>query len=174
MPGNTQHCDVPIPEPLTVLRAFGHMHLLGRSIKVELNPHIAKAQTLLDVSKFHFDHQRRPPMPAPVTSTPATPCGSPIPHDATLRQAAELSKLHPIVVSGDGTSVEMCLGLLTATVRLDAGTAPASETIHPSGPDRGRRPRGRPKTGRIRYSLQPQPIGPTARRPDRRTHDPPI
>ena len=70
VPGNTQHCDVLVPEPLTVYAAFGHMHLLGRSIKVELNPDTAKAQTLLDVPNFDFDHQRLQPMPTPVDINP--------------------------------------------------------------------------------------------------------
>ena len=40
-------------------------------------------------------------------------------HDATLRQKLpQLSQLPPrYVVWGDGTSDEMCLGLLTATLR---------------------------------------------------------
>ena len=29
VPGNTQHCDIAIPQPTTVYAAFGHMHLLG-------------------------------------------------------------------------------------------------------------------------------------------------
>ena len=119
VPGNTKHCDVPIPEPLTVYAAFGHMHLLGRSIKVELNPDTANAQTLLDVPNFDFDHQRRQPMPAPVDVNPGDTVRVTCTHDATLRQKLpQLSKLPPrYVVWGDGTSDEMCLGLLTATVR---------------------------------------------------------
>ena len=119
VPGNTQHCDVPIPQPLTVYAAFGHMHLLGRSIKVELNPDTPKAQTLLDVPNFDFDHQRLQPMPSPVDVNPGDTVRVTCTHDATLRQKLpQLSKLPPrYVVWGDGTSDEMCLGLLTATVR---------------------------------------------------------
>jgi hypothetical protein len=119
VPGNTQHCDVPIPQPLTVYAAFGHMHLLGRSIKVELNPDTPKAQTLLDVPNFDFDHQRLQPMPTPVDVNPGDTVRVTCTHDATLRQKLpQLSKLPPrYVVWGDGTSDEMCLGLLTATVR---------------------------------------------------------
>jgi hypothetical protein len=118
-PGNTQHCDVPIPEPLTVYAAFGHMHLLGRSIKVELNPDTPQAQTLLDVPNFDFDHQRLQPMPAPVDVNPGDTVRVTCTHDATLRQKLpQLSQLPPrYVVWGDGTTDEMCLGLLTATAR---------------------------------------------------------
>jgi protein involved in polysaccharide export with SLBB domain len=95
------------------------MHLLGRSIKVELNPDTPKAQTLLDVPNFDFDHQRRQPMPSPVDVNRGDTVRVTCTHDATLRQKLpQLSQLPPrYVVWGDGTSDEMCLGLLTATVR---------------------------------------------------------
>ena len=35
----------------------GHMHLLGKSIKVEVNPGTPKAQTVLDVPAYNFDDQ---------------------------------------------------------------------------------------------------------------------
>ena len=118
-PGDTQHCDVLVPEAITVYAAFGHMHLLGRSIKVELNPATPKAQTLLDVPNFDFDYQRLQPMPGPVDVNPGDTLRVTCTHDATLRQKLpQLSKLPPrYVVWGDGTSDEMCLGLLTATFR---------------------------------------------------------
>jgi protein involved in polysaccharide export with SLBB domain len=95
------------------------MHLLGRSIKIELNPGTAKAQTLLDVPNFNFDYQRLTPLPTPVDVNPGDTVRVTCTHDATLRQKLpELNKLPPrYVVWGDGTSDEMCLGLLTATVR---------------------------------------------------------
>lgn len=37
-PSSTQTCDVPAPGRVRVHATRGHMHLLGRSIKVELNP----------------------------------------------------------------------------------------------------------------------------------------
>ena len=119
VPGDTQHCDVLVPEPLTVYAAFGHMHLLGRSIQVELNPGTANAQTLLDVPNFDFDHQRLQPMPTPVDINVGDTVRVTCTHDATLRQKLpQLSELPPrYVVWGDGTTDEMCLGLLTATFR---------------------------------------------------------
>jgi hypothetical protein len=117
VPGNTQHCDIPVPHPVTVYAAFGHMHLLGRSITVELNPGTAEARTLLDVPTFNFDDQRLQPLPSPVDLNPGDTLRVTCTHDATLRQLLPaLSKLPPrYVVWGDGSSDEMCLGLLTAT-----------------------------------------------------------
>jgi hypothetical protein len=118
VPGNTQHCDIPVPEPMTVYAVMGHMHLLGRSIKVELNPGTSKAQTLLDVPSFDFDDQKLRPLPAPAHLEPGDTVRVTCTHDATLRgKLPQLRKLPPrYVVWGDGTSDEMCLGLLTATV----------------------------------------------------------
>ncbi len=117
VPGNTQHCDYPVTQPMTVYAGLGHMHLLGRSIKVELNPGTAKAQTLIDVPSFNFDDQKLQPVPTPVDVKPGDTLRVTCTHDASLRQKLpQLSKLPPrYVVWGDGTSDEMCLGLLTVT-----------------------------------------------------------
>jgi hypothetical protein len=124
-PGNTQHCDIPVPQPITVYATFGHMHLLGRSITVELNPDTDRARTLLDVPAFDFDGQKLQPLPTPVDLQPGDTLRVSCTHDATQRgQLPQLNKLPPrYVVWGDGTSDEMCLALLTATVR-DDGSAP--------------------------------------------------
>jgi hypothetical protein len=117
VPGDTQHCDYPIPRPMTVYAALGHMHLLGRSIKVELNPGTARARTLLDVPEFDFDNQKFRPLPTPVDLGYGDTVRVTCTHDATLRQLLpQLSELPPrYVVWGDGTSDEMCLGLLIAS-----------------------------------------------------------
>jgi Copper type II ascorbate-dependent monooxygenase, C-terminal domain len=119
VPGDTQHCDTAVPQPITVYAAFGHMHLLGRAISVELNPGTDRARTLLDVPVFDFDDQKLQPLPTPVDLEPGDTLRVTCTHDAGLRgMLPELSTLPPrYVVWGDGTSDEMCLGLLTATVR---------------------------------------------------------
>jgi hypothetical protein len=120
VPGNTQHCDIPVPQPMRVYAAMGHMHLLGRSIKIEVNPGTAQARTLLDVPNFNFDYQKLTPLPTPVDLKPTDTVRVTCTYDATLRkQLPELSKLPPrYVVWGDGTSDEMCLGLLTVSTKV--------------------------------------------------------
>jgi hypothetical protein len=114
VPGNTQHCDRVIPRNATVYAAAGHMHLLGRSIKIELDPGTPKARTLLDVPAYNFDDQGIHPLPTPLSIKAGDTLRVTCTHDATLRrQLPALSKLPPrYVVWGDGTSDEMCLGLL--------------------------------------------------------------
>ncbi|GLH99689.1 monooxygenase [Phytohabitans aurantiacus] len=116
-PGPTQHCDIPAEEAATIYATAGHMHLLGRSIKVELNPGTAGATTLLDVPQYNFDDQAIRPLAAPVKVKQGDTIRVTCTHDAGLRRMLpQLQKLPPrYVVWGDGTSDEMCLGLLIGT-----------------------------------------------------------
>ncbi|TMR98695.1 monooxygenase [Nonomuraea basaltis] len=112
-PGPTQHCDLPVEGPATMHALAGHMHLLGRAIKVELNPGTSKARTLLDVPNYNFDDQSLQLLPEPVQVKKGDVVRVTCTHDAGLRALLpQLQKLPPrYVVWGDGTSDEMCLGI---------------------------------------------------------------
>ncbi|WP_188189332.1 monooxygenase [Nonomuraea sp. SYSU D8015] len=112
-PGPTQHCDLPVQGPAVVHATAGHMHLLGRAIKMELNPGTPKARTILDVPDYDFDDQSLRVLPEPVQLEKGDVVRVTCTHDAGLRaQLPQLQKLPPrYVVWGDGTSDEMCLGL---------------------------------------------------------------
>lgn len=116
-PGPTQHCDHKVPKAVTAYAVAGHMHLLGRSIRIELNPGTPGARTLLDVPRYDFDDQGVRPLSSPVAIKAGDTLRVTCTHDAGLRRLLpELSKLPPrYVVWGDGTSDEMCLGLLVVT-----------------------------------------------------------
>ncbi|MEU7742890.1 monooxygenase [Nonomuraea sp. NPDC049158] len=118
-PGNTQTCDHKVEAPMTLFAGFGHMHLLGRAIKVELNPGTPNAKVVLDVPRFDFDSQRLVKLPSPVEIGPGDTLRVTCTHDAGLRkQLPQLSKLPPrYVVWGDGTSDEMCTGIMTVSPR---------------------------------------------------------
>ena len=95
------------------------MHLLGRAIKVELNPGTPNAKVVLDVPQFDFDNQRLVKLPSPVEIGPGDTMRVTCTHDAGLRKLLpQLSKLPPrYVVWGDGTSDEMCTGIMTVSPR---------------------------------------------------------
>ncbi len=111
--GPTQRCDMPVREAGTVYAVAGHMHLLGRSIKVELNPGTPQAQTLLDIPVYNFDDQNARPLATPIQVKVGDTFRVTCTHDATLRQ--KLPELRPLppryVVWGEGTSDEMCLAI---------------------------------------------------------------
>jgi hypothetical protein len=113
-PGSTQHCDHPMEGDVTLYATAGHMHLLGRSIKIEVNPGKAGAKVLLDIPRYNFDDQAIRPLAAPVEVKKGDVVRVTCTHDAQLRRMLpQLQKLPPrYVVWGDGTADEMCLGLL--------------------------------------------------------------
>ncbi|WP_433076654.1 monooxygenase [Dactylosporangium sp. CA-052675] len=115
--GTTQHCDHKVPQAATVYAVGGHMHLLGRSIKIELNPGTAGARTLLDVPNYNFDDQAIRPLDQPAELHPGDTLRVTCTHDAALRGLLpQLKGSAPrYVVWGDGTSDEMCLGLVVTT-----------------------------------------------------------
>ncbi|MCZ2811933.1 hypothetical protein O2W15_10835 [Modestobacter sp. VKM Ac-2979] len=118
-PGDTQTCDHEVEEPVTVFAGFGHMHMHGRSMKVELNPGTPEAKVLLNVPQFDFDNQRMLKLPEPVEVDPGDTLRVTCTHDAGLRkQVPQLSTLPPrYVVWGDGTADEMCIGIMTVSPR---------------------------------------------------------
>jgi hypothetical protein len=117
VPGPTHHCDRPAREDITVRAAAGHMHLLGRSIKLEVNPGTPKAQVLLDVPAYNFDDQGARDLPTPVAVKKGDTLRVTCTYDATLRsKLPELKTLKPrYVLWGEGTSDEMCLGVVLYT-----------------------------------------------------------
>jgi hypothetical protein len=50
-------CDYAVPFKIKLLGAAGHMHYLGRSVKVEVNPGTAKRRVLLDIPRWDFHWQ---------------------------------------------------------------------------------------------------------------------
>ncbi|HEV2782893.1 MAG TPA: hypothetical protein VGX25_26190 [Actinophytocola sp.] len=120
VPGPTQHCDLPIQKPALLYAVAPHLHLLGRSISVELNPGTPGARKLLDQPVYNFDDQSSQPLPQPVTLNPGDTIRITCTHDAALRsQLPQLKILKPrYVVWGDGTSDEMCLAMLIATNKV--------------------------------------------------------
>ncbi|WP_343949157.1 monooxygenase [Nonomuraea longicatena] len=116
-PGPTQHCDMTSPAAFTLHAMAGHMHLLGRSIKVELNPGKKDGRTLLDVPDYNFDNQELRPLAEPVSVRKGDVLRVTCTHDAGLRAQLPLLKELPprYVVWGEGTQDEMCLGIAVAS-----------------------------------------------------------
>jgi hypothetical protein len=118
--GNTQHCDHQIPQPVLLYAITPHMHLLGSSISVELNPGTPTAQNLLDEPAYNFDDQSEHVLRQPIRINAGDTVRVTCTHDATRRSVLpQLKPLKPrYVVWGDGTSDEMCLAILTMTGKV--------------------------------------------------------
>jgi hypothetical protein len=108
--GAVQYCDHTVPQAGLVYAVGGHMHLLGRSITVDLNG----KQRLLNVGNYNFDEQAVLPLKQPVRVQPGDTLRVTCTHDAKLRSRLPQLREQPprYVVWGEGTSDEMCLGLV--------------------------------------------------------------
>jgi hypothetical protein len=113
----TQSCVRNVNEAETVRAAAGHMHLLGKSITIVANAGTARETTLLDIPVWDFDDQSARPLAEPVALKPGDTITVTCTHDATLRD--KIPSLQDVpdryVVWGEGTTDEMCLGILLVT-----------------------------------------------------------
>jgi hypothetical protein len=116
-PGPTQSCTRTVHEPATVRAAAGHMHLLGRKIRIELNPGRPDARTLLDIPVWDFDDQGTRALSEPARIRPGDQLRVTCTHDQGLRDVLPAfdGQQERYVVWGEGTTDEMCLGIVLVT-----------------------------------------------------------
>ena len=114
-PSATQECDRRVSTPMVVYSVAGHMHLLGRSIRVTLNPGEDSSRRLLDIPVWNFDDQGATALDRPVAVGFGDVLRVRCTWDAGLRSMLPaLSDSPPRYVTwGEGTSDEMCLAILT-------------------------------------------------------------
>jgi hypothetical protein len=114
--GDTTTCTWPVGNG-KIVRLTPHMHLLGRGMKIVLDPGTPQAKTLLDVTNYNFDYQRSYNLKTPVTTHVGDRLGVTCTYDPKLRQELpQLRKLPPRYVTwGDGSSDEMCLAIVQYT-----------------------------------------------------------
>jgi mono/diheme cytochrome c family protein len=106
----TTSCDRPITGPTTIHAVAGHMHLLGRSIRVELNPGTPRARLLLEIPRWSFHWQASYVFERPVVAQAGDILRVTCRHDASLRKGQPR-----YVLWGEGTTDAMCLGVLQVT-----------------------------------------------------------
>jgi hypothetical protein len=115
-PGPTQSCTRRVDAPATVRAVAGHMHLLGSSLRIVLDAGTARARTLLDIKVWDFDHQGAVAVP-PTRLRPGDQVTVTCTHDQSWRDRLPALRSLPerYVVWGEGTTDEMCLGILSVT-----------------------------------------------------------
>jgi hypothetical protein len=103
--------------PTTIRTVAAHMHLLGRSIRVELNPGTTRAKVLLDIPRWSFHWQAAYLLETPVEARPGDVLRVTCRHDATLRRALSpaSARVPRYTLWGEGTTDEMCLGIVQVT-----------------------------------------------------------
>ena len=113
-PSNTSTCDRKITQNEGVIKATPHMHLLGRSMKLILNPGTPGEKVLLDRPQYNFDDQSPTILSKPVALKVGDTVRVQCTFDPTLRAILpQFKKVAPRYVTwGEGSSDEMCLGVL--------------------------------------------------------------
>ncbi len=112
-----QTCDRTMRSAATVRAVAGHMHLLGRSISVTLNPGTPRERVLLDLPVWDFDDQGARSLRRPAKIRPGDVLRVTCRHDQALRDDVPELEDAPerYVVWGEGTTDEMCLGIVMVT-----------------------------------------------------------
>ena len=115
--GGVTSCERRIRAPSTIRIAAGHMHLLGSSITIELNPDTPRARVLLDIPRWDFHWQNAYALARPVRARPGDVVRVTCRHDVGKRAAGEqgVPKTPRYILWGEGTTDEMCLGILQVT-----------------------------------------------------------
>jgi hypothetical protein len=104
----------------TIYGVAGHMHLRGRDIRVVLDPGTAKERTLLHIPAWDFHWQDVYYLQKPVTVTPADTVRVSCTFDNSKadQPVVGTKQLTPrYVLWGEGTTDEMCLGMLSVARR---------------------------------------------------------
>ena len=113
--GATQSCDQTVRYDATVYATAGHMHLLGKTITVDLNPGTATERRILDVPIYDFDQQGAKFLAEPLRVKKGDVLRVTCTHDTSLRDALPaMQGIEPRYITwGEGTTDEMCLGIVT-------------------------------------------------------------
>jgi hypothetical protein len=112
VPSPVTTCDRALGRAVTIQAVGGHMHLLGRSIEVWLNPGTARAKLLLEIPRWNFHWQAVYALQRPVPAGPGDVLRVTCRHDTSLRRGPPR-----YVLWGEGTTDEMCLGIVQVTPR---------------------------------------------------------
>ena len=102
--------------PTTIRAVGGHMHLLGTSISVELNPGTTRSKLLLEIPRWDFHWQGAYFLTTPVTAQPGDTLRVTCRFDATRRSKVRPPQKPRYTLWGEGTTDEMCLGVLQTGV----------------------------------------------------------
>ena len=115
--GAVSSCERRFAAPATIRVVAGHMHLLGASIRLTLNPGTARERLLLDIPRWDFHWQNAYALQKPVRAKAGDVVRVTCRHDAGKRRRGEhgVPRAPRYVVWGEGTTDEMCLGLLQVT-----------------------------------------------------------
>jgi hypothetical protein len=118
--GDSTSCTSQIDQNGYIVRAQAHMHLLGVSFSLVLDPGTPQAKTVLDVPNYDFHYQKAYNLSTPIPVTAGESLQVNCTYNPALAQELPILRKAPphFVTWGDGSSDEMCLGLVWTSATL--------------------------------------------------------
>jgi mono/diheme cytochrome c family protein len=99
-------CDLVVPEAGTIVAVLGHMHTLGSSFRLTLDPGTAEETILLDIPRWSFDWQMNYELAEPLH----VERGQPLRLECSWDRDADPLRDPKYIVFAEGTEDEMCFG----------------------------------------------------------------
>ena len=97
-------CDTRVPESGVIIGAMGHMHTLGKSFRLTLDPGAPDQKVLLDIPTWNFDWQMNYGFATPLHVEK----GQTIRMDCTWDRSLDPNRPQKYIVFAEGTEDEMC------------------------------------------------------------------
>jgi polyisoprenoid-binding protein YceI/mono/diheme cytochrome c family protein len=97
-------CDSKVPESGQIVGVLGHMHTLGKSFRLTLNPGAPDQQVLLDIPNWNFDWQMNYELQKPLHVT----AGQTVRMECSWDRSLDPNRPQKYIVFAEGTEDEMC------------------------------------------------------------------
>ena len=114
----TTSCDRRLQSPITLYGVAGHMHTRGRDIRLVLDPGTSRQRTLLHIPRWSFHWQDAYLLAKPLHLRAGDVLRVQCRFDNTVGAQPSVNGVHlppRYVLWGEGTTDEMCLGLVEYT-----------------------------------------------------------
>ncbi len=99
-------CNLQVPMSGTLVAVMGHMHTLGKTFRLTLDPNTPKSKILLDIPNWNFDWQMNYGLQTPLHVT----AGEPIKMECSWDRSLDPTRNPKYIVFAEGTEDEMCFG----------------------------------------------------------------
>jgi hypothetical protein len=97
-------CDTTVPVSGQIVAAMGHMHTLGQSFRLTLDPGTPNEKILLDIPNWNFDWQMNYELAAPLHVN----AGETVRMQCTWDRSLDPNRPPKYIVFAEGTEDEMC------------------------------------------------------------------
>jgi len=99
-------CDLVVPEDGTIIGVMGHMHTLGKSWRLTIDPGTADEQIMLDIPRWSFDWQMNYQLEKPLE----VKRGQKLKLECSWDRSIDPLRPPKYIVFAEGTEDEMCFG----------------------------------------------------------------